>query len=67
MFFMGTDFRKLKAPFIWYDILHATEVLSWYTYARSDSRMKILDEEGLSSASLPATLTAYGPPQTGIA
>lgn len=39
MFFMGTDFRKLKAPFIWYDILHAADVLSRYPYARSDRRL----------------------------
>jgi len=40
MFFMGTDFRKLKAPFIWYDILHAADVLSQYPYARSDPRFR---------------------------
>lgn len=28
MFYMGTDFRKLKLPFIWYDLLHVVEVLS---------------------------------------
>jgi hypothetical protein len=28
MFFMGTDFRKIKLPFIWYDILHMATVLS---------------------------------------
>jgi len=38
MFFMGTDFRKLKAPFIWYDILHTTEVLSRFDYAVKDER-----------------------------
>ena len=38
MFFMGTDFRKLKAPFIWYDILHFAEVLSQYKIARHDAR-----------------------------
>jgi len=27
MFYMGTDFRKLKLPFIWYDILHVCYVL----------------------------------------
>jgi hypothetical protein len=27
MFYMGTDFRKLKLPFIWYDILHLSYVL----------------------------------------
>jgi hypothetical protein len=38
MFFMGTDFRKLKAPFIWYDIMHVADVLSRYPYAREDKR-----------------------------
>jgi hypothetical protein len=28
LFKMGTDFRKLKAPFVWYDILHLAQVLS---------------------------------------
>jgi len=28
IFYMGTDFRKLKLPYIWYDILHVVEVLS---------------------------------------
>lgn len=38
MFFMGTDFRKLKAPFVWYDILHVVEVLSRFDWAMEDSR-----------------------------
>ena len=28
MFYMGTDFRKLKLPLIWYDILHVAEALA---------------------------------------
>lgn len=28
IFYMGDDFRKLKLPFIWYDVLHAVDVLS---------------------------------------
>ncbi|HBB90193.1 MAG TPA: hypothetical protein DC042_00290 [Bacteroidales bacterium] len=28
MFYMGTDFRKTKLPFIWYDILHVATVLA---------------------------------------
>lgn len=55
MFFMGTDFRKLKAPFIWYDILHVADVLSRYPYAREDKRFLDMldaihskaDEDGL--------------------
>jgi hypothetical protein len=28
MFYMGTDFTKLKAPLVWYDLLHVLDVLS---------------------------------------
>jgi hypothetical protein len=38
MFFMGTDFRKLKLPFVWYDLLHVAEVLSRIPTACSDPR-----------------------------
>jgi hypothetical protein len=40
MFFMGTDFRKLKAPGLWYDILHVTDVLSRFPKARTDPRFR---------------------------
>lgn len=40
MFFMGTDFRKLKAPLFWYDILHVLDVLSHFKPARKDKRFK---------------------------
>jgi len=39
MFFMGTDFRKLKAPFIWYDILHVAEVLTRFRFTLQDKRL----------------------------
>jgi hypothetical protein len=39
-FYMGTDFRKLKAPFVWYDILHLAEVLSKYPMVRKDPRFE---------------------------
>lgn len=42
MFFMGTDFRKLKAPMFWYDILHVVDVLSQFEWARKDKRFKEL-------------------------
>jgi hypothetical protein len=38
MFYMGTDFRKLKVPFIWYDILHVLDVLSRFSWVRKDAR-----------------------------
>ena len=40
MFFMGTDFRKLKAPLFWYDILHVLDVLSQFKWVRKDKRFK---------------------------
>lgn len=40
MFYMGTDFRKTKAPFVWYDILHVLEVLSQFEYLKNDERIK---------------------------
>ena len=38
MFFMGTDFRKLKAPLFWYDILHVLDVLSCFKWIKTDKR-----------------------------
>ncbi|MGI6337641.1 MAG: hypothetical protein ACOXZM_11500 [Eubacteriales bacterium] len=38
MFYMGTDFRKLKAPSCWYDIVSVAGVLSKYEFARDDLR-----------------------------
>lgn len=35
IFYMGTDFRKLKLPYIWYDILNTTDIL-----ARTQSHSK---------------------------
>jgi len=40
IFWMGTDFRKLKAPFIWYDILHVAEVLTRFPSAHGDPRLR---------------------------
>jgi len=38
MFYMGTDFRKLKAPSSWYDIISLAGVLSKYTFVHTDPR-----------------------------
>jgi len=38
MFYMGTDFRKLKAPAMWYDIVSVVDVLSHFDFAKSDAR-----------------------------
>jgi hypothetical protein len=39
MFYMGTDFRKLKAPLVWYDLLHLLDVLTRFEWARRDARL----------------------------
>jgi hypothetical protein len=40
LFGIGTDFRKLKYPFVWYDILHVTDVLSRFSFVHSDARFR---------------------------
>ena len=39
LFAMGTDFRKLKAPLIWYDILHVLDVLTLFPQVLEDPRL----------------------------
>lgn len=39
MFYMGTDFCKLKAPLVWYDLLHVLDVLSLFPTALNDPRL----------------------------
>jgi hypothetical protein len=44
LFGTGTDFRKLKYPFVWYDILHVAEVLSRFPEVHDDPRyLKLLE------------------------
>lgn len=40
LFGMGTDFVKLKAPLIWYDILHVLDVLSQFPWLHPDVRLR---------------------------
>jgi hypothetical protein len=40
MFFCGADFRKLKAPLVWYDLLHVLDVLSQCPWLISDPRFR---------------------------
>lgn len=40
LFYMGTDFRKLKYPMIYFDIVHVVEVLTRFDWLRSDPRLK---------------------------
>jgi hypothetical protein len=38
IFYMGNDFRKLKAPLFWYEILNVTAVLSQFEFVHKDKR-----------------------------
>jgi hypothetical protein len=58
LFGVGRKFRWLKYPFVWYDILHVTDVLSRFPFVHSDARFREMvgtitaqaDEEGLYTA-----------------
>jgi hypothetical protein len=40
LFGCGSNYRKLKYPFIWYDILHVLEALSPYPFVHRDPRFQ---------------------------
>jgi hypothetical protein len=40
IFYMGNDFRKLKAPFVWYDLLYVLDVLSQFSWLKTDQRLQ---------------------------
>lgn len=44
LFGIGSDFRKLKYPFVWYDVLHVADVLSRFPFAHTDSRFREMME-----------------------
>ncbi len=50
MFFMGNDFRKLKAPLIWYDIINVLDTLSQYPWVRRDSRLNEMEDMVMGKA-----------------
>jgi len=59
MFGLGTDFRKLKYPLAWYNILHVADVLSRFPFIHADPRFREMvetltvqaDEDGRYTAS----------------
>jgi len=59
LFGIGTDFRKLKYPLIWYDLLHVMDVLSRYPVALKDPRylnmMSALTDQGGEGGTYTAT------------
>jgi hypothetical protein len=58
LFGIGTFFRRLKYPFVWYDILHVVDVLSRFPFVHGDPRFREMvkviteqaDEEGRYTA-----------------
>ncbi|MBU0703421.1 MAG: hypothetical protein KKC18_06100 [Chloroflexi bacterium] len=44
MFGIGTTFRQLKCPFVWYDILHVVDVLSRFPFVHADPRFREMVE-----------------------
>jgi hypothetical protein len=50
MFGIGSDFRKLKYPFVWYDILHVLDVLSRFPFVHNDPRFQEMLEALVSQA-----------------
>ncbi|TFG10025.1 hypothetical protein EU534_01515 [Candidatus Heimdallarchaeota archaeon] len=45
LFAMGSSFKKLKAPLIWYDILHVEDTLTNFTWLGNDKRLhEIINE-----------------------
>lgn len=39
-FYMGDDFRKLKVPLVWYDLLHVLAVLAHFEWLHEDPRFR---------------------------
>jgi hypothetical protein len=58
LFAMGTDFSKLKAPLIWYDILHVTDVLTQIPWVLGDVRLQEMVEIIKSKSDSDGAFTA---------
>jgi hypothetical protein len=58
MFGIGTDYRKLKYPFVWYDVLHVVDVLSRFPFVHADERFQEMVETITSQADEEGRYTA---------
>jgi len=58
LFGIGTDFRKLKYPFVWYDVLHVADVLSRFPFVHGDPRFREIIEAITSQADDQGRYTA---------
>ncbi len=58
LFGIGTDFKKLKYPLVWYDLLHVTDVLSRFRDVLDDPRFKHMIQTILDQADDQGRYTA---------
>jgi hypothetical protein len=58
LFGAGTDYRKLKYPFVWYDILHVADVLSHFSFVKNDLRFVQMIETITTQADAQGRYTA---------
>jgi hypothetical protein len=60
LFGIGTDFKKLKLPLVWYDILNVVDTLSRYNQAVKDERfiemMTIIREKKTDGGYIPESI-----------
>ncbi len=57
IFYMGNDFCKLKAPLVWFDILHVVTVLTQLPWLKEDARLLEMKSILLSKANAEGTYT----------
>lgn len=58
IFYMGNDFRKLKAPLIWYDIVHVLDILSRFKYAKEKPQVRQMLDVIIAKKDGEGTFTA---------
>jgi hypothetical protein len=58
LFGIGTDFKKLKYPFVWYNILHVADVLSRFPFVHGDPRFQEMLEALIVQAGEAGRYTA---------
>jgi len=58
LFGIGSDFRKLKYPFVWYDILHVADVLSRFPFVHGDPRFQQMVENIITQSDERGRYTA---------
>ena len=58
LFGIGTDFRKLKYPFVWYNVLHVVDVLSQFPFVHDDARFREMLETVTAQADEDGHYTA---------